>query len=216
MRKYQLGFSLIELLVVISIIGILSAILYANFSEGSAQSRDAQRQSDIRNVQSALELYKNKNGEYPEACNGPGAWSGQSGSSYSCASGNQYIEGLTPEFIPTLPTDPKLNGLDSGYVYTVNADRTVYKFMARGTVESETVTYEHEFKSCDADNTASAVPMCNTTHPSNNRPTHCRDTNTTFQTSYAVWAGFADVAPNIANADLFIERQTEDVVCDIP
>jgi len=218
MRNKLLGFSLVELLVVISIIGILSAVLYATFSEGSAQSRDAERQADIRNVQSALELYRNKYGNYPAGCNAVGSWSGQAGTSYACSSGNQYIVGLAPEFLPTLPVDTKLNGLNSGYVYTTNAEGTVYKFMARGTVESEIVTFDHEFKSCDADNSISSVPICNATHPSNNRPNHCRDTNATFRTTYAVWSGFAQppAAPTVSNYDLLTERYTEDVICDVP
>lgn len=207
--KKVAGFTLIEVIVVVSIVAILASVISINFNEGSAQSRDAKRQGDLRNVQSAIELYKQKEGRYPAGCRPAGQWSGQSGTAYACASGNQYIIGLAPEYIPTLPTDPKLNGDNSGYVYATNADGTVYKLMVKGTVETEVVDYDHVFKSCDA--TDSSVGMCDATHPTFNKPIWCQESDTTFQTTYAVWAGYAAAAN-----DALIERYTEDIVCDIP
>lgn len=62
MRK---GFTLIELLVVVAIIGILSALLMSNFIGVRQRARDAQRKSDLRQIQSALELYRADIGSYP-------------------------------------------------------------------------------------------------------------------------------------------------------
>jgi prepilin-type N-terminal cleavage/methylation domain-containing protein len=144
------GFTLIEILVVISIVGILMAVVGVNAVQSGQTSRDAKRQADLRMLQSAIELYKNKNGEYPVGCRGAGNWSGQQGTSYACPPGDtQYIVGLAPEFISVLPIDKKLNGLDSGYAYIHNAEGTVFKLIARNTVESEQVSYTHPFKSCD-------------------------------------------------------------------
>ncbi|MFZ5366302.1 MAG: type II secretion system protein [Patescibacteria group bacterium] len=53
------GFTLIELLVVISIIGILATLLMANVAGVRERARDAQRKSDINQIQKALEMYKN-------------------------------------------------------------------------------------------------------------------------------------------------------------
>jgi len=55
----KFGFTLIELLVVISIIGILSTLLMANVGGVRERARDAQRKSDINQIQKALEMYKN-------------------------------------------------------------------------------------------------------------------------------------------------------------
>lgn len=65
--KFQKGFTLIELLIVIAIIGILSTLLMTNFIGVRQRARDAQRKSDIRQIQSALELYRSDTGSYPAA-----------------------------------------------------------------------------------------------------------------------------------------------------
>lgn len=61
----QKGFTLVELLVVIAIIGILSTLLTANFIGVRQRSRDSQRKSNLRQIQSALELYRADQAGYP-------------------------------------------------------------------------------------------------------------------------------------------------------
>jgi general secretion pathway protein G len=68
------GFTLIELLLVIAIIGVLSSFLIANFIGAKARARDAQRKSDLKQIQAALELYRADQDTYPtdaemSACN---------------------------------------------------------------------------------------------------------------------------------------------------
>ena len=60
------GFTLIELLVVISIIGILATLISANLNAARSRGRDAVRKSDLKNIQTALRLYYNDNGGYPD------------------------------------------------------------------------------------------------------------------------------------------------------
>lgn len=201
MRKSTVGFTLVEIMVVASIIAILATIMYANFNQGSAQSRDAERKADLRNIQSALELYKNLNGRYPSGCNGPDVWSGQIGTSYDCptATDSQYIIGLAPKFIPVLPTDPKLNGVNSGYVYTTDDEGMVYKIMAMDTVESESVGYTHSFSRCGdvgkSSNECASVPTSPAvTFPYNtngNVPAQC-NTPATYENDYALVGGYAN------------------------
>ncbi len=59
------AFTLIELLVVIVIIGILATLSTVTFGKVRSKARDTKRISDIRQVQTALEIYKNDNGAYP-------------------------------------------------------------------------------------------------------------------------------------------------------
>lgn len=65
--KKQRGFTLIELLVVIAIIGLLSTLAVVALNNARQKSRDAKRISDIKQVQTALELYFNDQSSYPAA-----------------------------------------------------------------------------------------------------------------------------------------------------
>jgi len=63
----QEGFTLIELLVVIAIIGLLSTLAVVALNNARMKSRDAKRVSDIKQIQTALELYYNDENGYPTA-----------------------------------------------------------------------------------------------------------------------------------------------------
>lgn len=82
------GFTLVELLVVIAIIGLLATLAFVSLNSARAKARDAKRVSDVRQVQSALELYYNNQVEpgYPPQgaadtpCNsGDACWAGLAG-----------------------------------------------------------------------------------------------------------------------------------------
>ncbi len=59
------GFSLLELLVVISIIAVLTAVLTANFMGMRERARDAQKIQDLNSLKNALRMYYNDNQYYP-------------------------------------------------------------------------------------------------------------------------------------------------------
>lgn len=59
------GFTLLELLVVIGIIGLLASILVLNLTSARRRARDTKRVADVRNLQTAAEDYFGKNGRYP-------------------------------------------------------------------------------------------------------------------------------------------------------
>jgi prepilin-type N-terminal cleavage/methylation domain-containing protein len=65
MKTNQKGFTLIELLVVIAIIGLLSTLSIVALNTARARSRDARRVSDVKQVQTALEMYYNEMNTYP-------------------------------------------------------------------------------------------------------------------------------------------------------
>ena len=58
------AFTLIELLVVIAIIGLLASIVLVSLNSARGKARDTQRTANIRQVQTALEMYYDTNGSY--------------------------------------------------------------------------------------------------------------------------------------------------------
>ncbi len=73
-RNTKKGFTLVELLVVIAIIGLLATVAFLSLNRARSKARDAKRISDIRQVQSALELYYNDQltPHYPVAASSAG------------------------------------------------------------------------------------------------------------------------------------------------
>lgn len=61
-KRTESAFTLIEMLVVISIIGILAALSTISFTSSQKQARDTQRKSDLKMYQNALEVKANTNG----------------------------------------------------------------------------------------------------------------------------------------------------------
>lgn len=65
-NKTQSAFTLIEMLVVISLIGILAALALVSYTSVQKQARDTTRKSDLKQYQNALEIYGNMaNGLFP-------------------------------------------------------------------------------------------------------------------------------------------------------
>ena len=67
--KKRIGFTIIELLVVISIIAAISSVVLTNINDSRKRSRDALRVQQIAQVQRALELFFSKNERYPDVVN---------------------------------------------------------------------------------------------------------------------------------------------------
>jgi prepilin-type N-terminal cleavage/methylation domain-containing protein len=104
--KTKKGFTLIELLVVIAIIGILSTLAVVSLQNARKSARDAKRIADVKQMQTALELYFNDWQTYPTALN----------QSTSIASGTVYM--VT---IPTAPT-PADNNCSTSNAYNYAQD----------------------------------------------------------------------------------------------
>lgn len=66
-NNIQAGFTILELIIVVLIVGVLSGIAFVSYSGVQEKGRDAERQSDMIAVKSQLETYFNDNGTYPIA-----------------------------------------------------------------------------------------------------------------------------------------------------
>ena len=66
-KNHKKGFTLIELLVVVAIMGMLAALAVVALNNARQRARDARRVSDIKQIQTALELYFLDNDTYPPA-----------------------------------------------------------------------------------------------------------------------------------------------------
>jgi general secretion pathway protein G len=67
MHKKQTGFTIVELLIVIVVIGILAAITVVAYNGIQGRANDTAIQSDLQNISKKLELYKEYFGVYPAA-----------------------------------------------------------------------------------------------------------------------------------------------------
>ena len=118
------GFTLIELLIVIAIIGILSTLLMANFIGVRQRARDAQRKSDIRQLQSALELYRADTGQYPAG------GTTTSLNSTACPTSNAFVykntSGQTSTYMSLIPCDPLGTSWFNGGNYYYTSTGTTY------------------------------------------------------------------------------------------
>lgn len=123
------GFTLIELMVVIAIIAVLTAIVTSNFAQSKAKARDAKRISDLAQIQLTLELAFDRCNVYPP--NIDDITTEINGSSCKDSTNNNYTLGY---FISKVPKD--ING--NSYFYHPSA--TFVDYALRAVLESNSST----------------------------------------------------------------------------
>ncbi len=139
MKKVNKGFTLIELLVVIAIIGILSTLAVVALNSARQKSRDSKRVADVKQIQTALELYFSDLHGYPaDPTGGDAIGNGNAialcdtGWSSAACTGTTYM-GLAPK-APS-PTDGICGTAGAGstdanpYVYTMSSSGGAYNIV---------------------------------------------------------------------------------------
>ena len=115
------GFTLIELLVVIAIIGLLSTLAVVALGSARQKARDSKRLSDIKQIQTALELHYTDNNEYPTAA----TIQTLGLTTYACLNSSGFAAtGCASPYMGQVPTDPT-----GTYTY-ISADGTTYTIAA--------------------------------------------------------------------------------------
>lgn len=113
-NKNIFGFTLVELLVVISIIGILTMIGAVAYSGAQRKARDTQRKTELDALSKALIMYYNDNGVFPAL------------DSSSFFSGTVLTGGDDKKdtvYLAKMPEDPKEGTGDYIYVYKYDKDK---------------------------------------------------------------------------------------------
>ncbi|MEK7594375.1 MAG: type II secretion system protein [Patescibacteria group bacterium] len=65
LKKQNQGFTIVELLIVIVVIGILALLVITTYSGIQAKARNSKRQTDVQSIQTQLEAWFSQNGYYP-------------------------------------------------------------------------------------------------------------------------------------------------------
>lgn len=104
MNKNTKGFTLVELLVVISIIAVLISAAMVAFSDSRMKSRDAKRTADMDAFNKAINLYINDNGDAPL----PSGWvDGVSSGECLKFNAGAGLALATAGILKFIPTDPR-------------------------------------------------------------------------------------------------------------
>jgi type II secretion system protein G len=153
MKKKNQGFTLLELMIVMIILGVLAALISGNFISSLKKGRDAQRKQDLHQVQTSIELFYEDKHVYPDSISFGGEL---------CE--NEPCQADDKKYMVKIPSDP-LNTNNQGYAYCVSAQKDSYQLYAKleNTIDNQIMTV-NPAGNCTASSCASGVvgsPSCN-------------------------------------------------------
>ncbi len=120
------GFTLIELLVVIAIIGLLSTLAVVALGSARVKARDSKRLSDLKQLQTAFELYYTDQNAYPA---GSGVALGDA--NHACLNSTGFAAaGCSNPYMGLVPVDPS----SGNYTYTAASNTYTVNATLEGTV----------------------------------------------------------------------------------
>lgn len=130
-RSIPKGFTIVELLIVIVVIGILAAIAIVSYNGAQKTARNAQRLEDVNRVADLIDMYYTKNGSYPITTNQPQAnWkSVDVRTDDNCTNGTSQADWI-PNITEVLPQSNQtgatgVDGKQGCYLYASNGTQFV-------------------------------------------------------------------------------------------
>lgn len=105
--KMMRGFTLIELIVVIAIIGFLASVVFAVLADARLDARDKRRIEDVKQIERALHLFANDNNHFPKESDGANG---------NTATNSTFQNILAP-YLQGTPIDPAGQGDSTFYYY---------------------------------------------------------------------------------------------------
>jgi prepilin-type N-terminal cleavage/methylation domain-containing protein len=126
------GFTVLEVLIVLAVIGLLATLSVLSLNSARARTRDAQRQSDISVLRSALSQYWLEKATYPSS---GGINLGEPGANADALSANGFVSAQETGgtvYIPRIPTGPR-----AGEYYRYHGGPNGYSLRFR--TESDTI-----------------------------------------------------------------------------
>ncbi len=108
------AFTLIEILVVATIISLLASIAIVSYSQFVKQSRDAKRKADLEQIRAAVEQWRSNNGTYPTGVN---AIEFNTGSCTANPSGG-LVDSSSITYLSKIPNDPQCSSGKPTYYYS--------------------------------------------------------------------------------------------------
>jgi prepilin-type N-terminal cleavage/methylation domain-containing protein len=124
------GFTLLEVMVTISIIAILASIIYMSFGEARENARNKALTVELKEVQLALETYRAQTGSFPL----PAAPCQVTDAGELYATDNTcstpYISNLVPEFISALPSSADSGNDNCNIEYRTDTTGSWFKLIA--------------------------------------------------------------------------------------
>jgi len=186
------GFTLIEVLVSITILGILSSIIYVSFGEARQNSRNQALVVEVKELQLALETYRSQNEKYPSPSNGCGTGPTDEivartdaavfGCDISYINSNTFVEAptLVTEYIPKLPLADDSANPDCVFEYRTDTAGTWYKLTAisclAGVADGSGQSLDGSLERCPA--------FC----PNGSSGDPCFDGDPTYNETFAVYS----------------------------
>ena len=119
MKKHK-GFTLIELIVVMSIIGVLATLIINNLNDARARARDSKRKTELTQLKTALRIYYNDYQTYPAHPGGNAdiMGCGATGTD-ACGGSEEEFSTTSTTYMKQLPSFTYYSQDDSGEGFTL-------------------------------------------------------------------------------------------------